>query len=64
MATLTIQCPDRLAAQLDVFVEQGWARDANEALTEALRRFLESHRPEILRTQVLEDVEWGLHGED
>ena len=64
MTTLTIQCPNQLADQLDDFVEEGWATDRGEAMIEALRRFLESHRPDIARTQVLSDVEWGLHGED
>lgn len=64
MTTLTLKCPDRLAEQLEVFVKEGWANDADEAATEALRRFLESHRPEVVRSQILEDVDWGLHGED
>jgi metal-responsive CopG/Arc/MetJ family transcriptional regulator len=64
MTTLTVQCPDQLAAQLDQFVIEGWVADRGEALTEALRRFLESHRPDISRAQVLADVEWGLHGTD
>ena len=64
MTTLTLQCPDQLAEQLDDFVKAGWAADSGEALVEALRRFLESHRPDIARAQVLTDVEWGLHGED
>ena len=64
MTTLTLQCPDQLAEQLDDFVKEGWAADSGEALVEALRRFLESHRPDIARAQVLTDVEWGLHGEN
>ena len=64
MTTLTVQCPDQLAEQLDDFVKEGWAADAGEAMVEALRRFLESHRPDIARAQVLTDVEWALHGED
>lgn len=63
MTTLTLQCPDQLAEQLDDFEREGWAADSGEALVEALRRFLESHRPDIARAQVLTDVEWGLHGE-
>ena len=64
MTTLTVQCPDQLAKQLDQFVGEGWVTDRGEVLIEALRRFLESHRPDITRTQVLADVEWGLHGAD
>ena len=64
MTTLTVQCPDQLAEQLERFVADGWAANAGETMVEALRRFLESHRPDVARTQVLADVEWGLHGED
>jgi metal-responsive CopG/Arc/MetJ family transcriptional regulator len=64
MTTLTIQCPDQLAQQLDQFVKEGWATDIGETMVEALRRFLDSHRPDVVRKQILEDVEWGLHGED
>jgi len=64
MTTLTIQCPDQLADQLDRFVKAGWAGDIGDTVVEALRRFLDSHRPDAARTQVLEDVNWGLHGTD
>jgi metal-responsive CopG/Arc/MetJ family transcriptional regulator len=64
MKTITVTCPDALHAQLDQFIEQGWARDLNQAILEALRRFLESHRPELTRAQIEKDVEWGLHGDD
>ncbi len=64
MKTMTIDCPDRLVDELDAYVEQGWALNAHDAVVEALRRFLESHRPDIAETQISEDVEWGLHGKD
>lgn len=64
MKTMTIDCPDRLVDELDAYVKQGWALNARDAVVEALRRFLESHRPSIAESQILEDVEWGLHGQD
>ena len=64
MKTMTIECPDQLADELDEFVREGWAISARDAMVEALRRFLESHRPDIARSQILADVEWGLHGRD
>jgi len=62
MKTLTIRCPDQLAEQLDDFVKEGWAADVEETVVEASRRFIESHRPDVVRAQTLADVEWGLHG--
>ena len=64
MKMLTIECPDALYGELDAFVDQGWAKDRQEALIDALRRFLESHKPDLLRSQINADVEWGLHGDD
>jgi hypothetical protein len=45
-------------------VHAGRVADEQQALIEALRRFLESHRPELIESQILADVEWGLDGED
>jgi hypothetical protein len=45
-------------------VREGWVADQQQAMIEALRRFLDSHRPELIESQVLADVEWGLHGKD
>jgi Arc/MetJ-type ribon-helix-helix transcriptional regulator len=60
MKTLTIQCPDSLADRLERLVRAGWVVDEQQAVIEALRRFLDSHRPEIVESQVLADVEWGV----
>ena len=64
MKTLTIECPDSLVDRLERLVQAGWVVDQQQAMIEALRRFLDSHRPEIIESQVLADVEWGLHGND
>lgn len=64
MKTLVVECPDQIHAELTELVRQGWVADAGQAVVEALRRFLESHRPELTETQVRNDVHWGLHGDD
>ena len=64
MTTLTVKCPDQLAERLGEFVKEGWSDDVGETVIEALRRFLDSHRPDIARMQALADVEWGLHGSE
>ena len=58
------QIPERLAQQAQELVRDGWAADFNAVLVEALRRFLESHRPTLTETFLREDVEWGLHGRE
>jgi len=45
-------------------VQEGWFRDSEAALIEALRRFLDSHHPDLQRLQILNDAEWGLRGRD
>lgn len=62
MKTMVIECPDQLHEQLQALVAAGWVKDANQAAVEALRRFLESHRPGLIEEQIRKDLEWGLHG--
>jgi len=64
MKTMTIECPDKLASELDEFVKEGWAINTCDTVIEAVRRFLESHSPDIISKHVRSDVEWGLHGKD
>jgi hypothetical protein len=64
MKMLSVECPDSLADRLAILVREGWVADEQQAVIEALRRFLDSHRPELIESQVLADAEWGLHGSD
>lgn len=63
-ATLHAEIPLRLAEQLQALVDAGWWRSVDDLTAEALRRYLESHREELLEKFVREDVEWGLRGGD
>jgi hypothetical protein len=64
MKTFTVQCPDSLAEDLDRLAQEGWTGGPGEVVLEAIRRFVDSHRPELIESQILTDVEWGLHGQD
>lgn len=64
MKTITIEFPDALADRLTLYVRNGWAASEQQAVIESLRRFLDSRRPELVESQILADVEWGLHGEE
>jgi Arc/MetJ-type ribon-helix-helix transcriptional regulator len=59
-----MELPALLHQQMRLLVKEGWFRDETDILLEALRRFLESHRPEIMEQYIREDVEWGLNGRD
>jgi Arc/MetJ-type ribon-helix-helix transcriptional regulator len=62
MKTIKAKIPDQLYRQLDTLVKQGWFRSHEDVIDEALRRFLNSHRPELMEKFIREDVERGLHG--
>jgi len=52
--------PPRVHQQMRALVAEGWFRDEDELVFEALRRYLETHQPELMERFVREDVEWGL----
>lgn len=62
--TVQFELPVRLVAQAQKLVEAGWFRTFDELFQEALRRFLESHRAELMEEFIRQDVEWGLHGDE
>ena len=61
--TVQITLTEELVSRARQFVEEGWAADFDDLLAEALRRYLESHEPELAEAFIREDVEWGLHGQ-
>ncbi len=60
----TISLPSGLAKQAQEQIQAGWFPDINSLVIEALRRFLETHRDELMERFIREDVEWGLHGDE
>jgi Arc/MetJ-type ribon-helix-helix transcriptional regulator len=63
MKTIEATIPDQFDLAIDKLVERGWFRSRDDVLQEAIRRFLETHQPELMDRFVREDVEWGLRGE-
>jgi Arc/MetJ-type ribon-helix-helix transcriptional regulator len=47
-----------------MLIEGGWFSNEVDVVNEALRRFLETHKPELMEHFLKEDVEWGLHGKN
>lgn len=64
MRTIHADVPEQLYEKAMVLVKQGWFRDETDIFSEAIRRFLETHEPKLMEKFILEDVEWGLHGDD
>ena len=64
MKTFQIEVPEQLYKKAINLVQQGWFRDEKDIFSEAIRRFLDSRQPGIMENFILDDVEWGLHGND
>ena len=62
--TIRVEVPTGLLTQAQNLVESGWFRSFDEIMLDALRRFLESHRAELIEEFIRQDVEWGLTGND
>jgi Arc/MetJ-type ribon-helix-helix transcriptional regulator len=62
--TIQTEVPVNLVTQAQKLVEAGWFRNLDELLQDALRRFLESHREDLMEEFIRQDVEWGLSGEE
>lgn len=58
------EVPDALWQQAQRFVDAGWASNMQELIAESLRRYLDSHQEALTERFILEDADWGLHGED
>lgn len=63
-AKLQAEIPVRLLAEMQSLVDAGWFRSLDEVMLDALRRFLDSHREDLMQALLREDVEWGLRGKD
>lgn len=64
MKTVKTEIPENLYKSAVALAKAGWFRNENEVFSEAIRRFLESHQPELMDQFIREDVDWGLHGQD
>jgi len=63
-ATIKTEVPPGLLTQVQKLVDSGWFRSLDDVMSDALRRFVESHRTELMEEFVREDVEWGLQGDE
>ncbi len=62
--TVETVLPARRVAQMQVLVDEGWFRDLDHLIADAVRRFLETHTPELMERYIWQDVEGELHGKD
>jgi len=62
--TINIKLPPRMADQIEQLVQDGWVSDFNSLVVEALRRYIETHQVELNERFIMDDVEWGLKGNE
>jgi Arc/MetJ-type ribon-helix-helix transcriptional regulator len=60
MKSVRIRIPEKLYRKMDVLINQGWFSDHEAVVELALRKFLNSYRPEMIDRFLHEDVQWGL----
>lgn len=64
MKAIRTELPDKVYQEVKSLVDKGWFRNEDDIILEALRRFLDTHRIELMEKFIREDVEWGLHGKE
>ena len=64
MKTVQTEIPEELYKEAEFLIKEGWFRDEGELFSEALRRFLDTRRSDLMEKFIRGDVEWGLHGKD
>jgi hypothetical protein len=57
---VSVDFPEDVIVRLRAFVGDGWAGSTEEVIVNATRRYLESRRPELLKAELMKDVEWAL----
>jgi Arc/MetJ-type ribon-helix-helix transcriptional regulator len=62
MKVIQVDIPDQIYRQMENLVEEGWFRNCQDIVDQALRRFLETHQPDLMERFIREDVDWGLRG--
>lgn len=61
---LETKVPARLFQEIEALIAAGWYPDLDSVVLDALRRFTDSHREDLLEAFAREDIEWGLRGRD
>lgn len=61
MKTITFECPERVHEQLAKLVTAGWFNSPEDAVLEAVRRYLSLHSVELQEKQIMADVQWALN---
>lgn len=64
METIPAKITEKLVAEMDALVENGWYANRSELIRDAVRDMIKKNKIQLLEDALKEDVEWGLHGQD
>lgn len=60
MKALHVELPDKLAAEIEAYVQAGWFGSEGEVVRAAVTDFVRRHRIELLERFMRDDIEWAL----
>ena len=60
MKAIQVELPDKLAAEIKVYVNAGWFDSEGEVVRAALMDFVKRHRIDLLERFMRDDIEWAL----
>ena len=62
MQTVPAKLTERLVAEAEGLIKEGWYANKSELIRDAVRELINKSKMQKLEKAVREDVEWGLHG--
>lgn len=60
MKAITVEVPDKAAAEIDHYVRAGWFTSEAEVVRAAILDFVRRNRVELLERCMREDIAWAL----
>jgi len=60
MKAIHVELPDRLAAEIEAYVQAGWFGSEAEVIRAAVADFVRRRRVELLERFMRDDIEWAL----
>ena len=60
MKAIQLELPDKLAAEIEAYVNAGWFGSEGEVIRAALMDFVKRHRIDLLERFMRDDIEWAL----
>ena len=60
MKAIHVELPDKLAAEIEAYVQAGWFGSEAEVIRAAVADFVRRRRIELLERFMRDDIEWAL----